>query len=137
MFGIANFDALAQANDFRIERRQVVFLCYHVITCNQRARSDSLRPRQNDRHFADDFCFFQIYFFCLNFEYNSIEIYTFGEMNDNSALVKVVGRYKQTIHPTPRIPQHRDVSFQSTLDRRPMYYSQKMDQWSLNANSIM
>ena len=31
--------------------------------------------------------------------------------------------------PTPGIPknttQHQDVSFQSTLDRRPMYYSQK------------
>ena len=27
IFVVVNFDALAQANDFRIERRQVVFLC--------------------------------------------------------------------------------------------------------------
>ena len=28
MFGVVNFDALAQASDIRIERRQVVFLCW-------------------------------------------------------------------------------------------------------------
>ena len=28
IFGVVNFDALAQASDFRIERRQVVFLCW-------------------------------------------------------------------------------------------------------------
>ena len=28
MFVVANFDALAEASDFRIERRQVVFLCW-------------------------------------------------------------------------------------------------------------
>ena len=28
MFVVVNFDALAQASDFRIERRQVVFLCW-------------------------------------------------------------------------------------------------------------
>ena len=28
MFVVVNFDALAQANDIRIERRQVVFLCW-------------------------------------------------------------------------------------------------------------
>ena len=33
--------------------------------------------------------------------------------------------------------QHHDASFQSTLDRRSMYYSQKMDPSSPNANSIM
>ena len=33
--------------------------------------------------------------------------------------------------------QHHDVSVQSTLDRRPMYYSQKMDPSSPNANAIM
>ena len=33
--------------------------------------------------------------------------------------------------------QQHDVSVQSTLDRRPIYYSQKMDPSSPNANSIM
>ena len=30
VFVVVNFDALAQANDIRIERRQVVFLCWHT-----------------------------------------------------------------------------------------------------------
>ena len=41
----------------------------HVI---QWAPSDSLMPGRKDRHFAD--VFFK-YIFCLNFEYNLIEIY--------------------------------------------------------------
>ena len=69
-----------------------------------------------------------------NIVYNSVLI--LGLCNDG------VGRYKQTISTQrPRSPknttQHQDVSFQSTLDRRPMYYSQKMDPWSPNANSII
>ena len=28
MFGVVNFDALTQASEFRIERRQIVFLCW-------------------------------------------------------------------------------------------------------------
>ena len=43
--------------------------------------------------------------------------------------------------PTPGIPknttQHQDVSFQFTLDRRPMYYSQQKDPSSPNVNLIM
>ena len=51
------------------------------------------------------------------------------------------GHYKQLSTQRPGSPknttQHHDVSVQSTLDRRPMYYSQKMDPSSPNANSIM
>ena len=36
MFRVVNFDALGQTSDFRIERRQVVFLCW-----NGRRRSDA------------------------------------------------------------------------------------------------
>ena len=40
-----------------------------------------------------------------------------------------VGHYKQLSTQRPGFPknttQHHDVSVQSTLDRRPMYYSQK------------
>ena len=31
MFAAVNFDALAQASDFRIERRQIVFLCWMLV----------------------------------------------------------------------------------------------------------
>ena len=52
-----------------------------------------------------------------------------------------VGHYKLLSTQRPGSPknttQHHDVSVQSTLDRRPMYYSQKMDPSSPNANSIM
>ena len=52
-----------------------------------------------------------------------------------------VGHYKELSTKRPGSPknttQHHDVSVQSTLDRRPMYYSQKMDPSSPNANSIM
>ena len=52
-----------------------------------------------------------------------------------------VGHYKQLSTQRPGSPknttQHHDVSVQSTLDRRPMYYSQKMDPSSPNANAIM
>ena len=56
--------------------------------------------------------------------------------------LSIVGRYKLTISTQrPGSPknttQHHDVSVQSTLDRRPMYYSQKMDPSSPNANAIM
>ena len=52
-----------------------------------------------------------------------------------------VGHYKELSTQRPGSPknttQQHDVSVQSTLDRRPMYYSQKMDPSSPNANSIM
>ena len=55
--------------------------------------------------------------------------------------VFIVGHYKELSTQRPGSPknttQHHDVSVQSTLDRRPMYYSQKMDPSSPNANSIM
>ena len=56
-------------------------------------------------------------------------------------LIHVVGHYKELSTQRPGSPknttQHHDVSVQSTLDRRPMYYSQKMDPSSPNANAIM
>ena len=59
---------------------------------------------------------------------------------DNWNMISV-GHYKQLSTQRPGSPknttQHHDVSVQSTLDRRPMYYSQKMDPSSPNANSIM
>ena len=39
MFAVVNFDALAQANDIRIERRQVVYLCWM-----QDSKPGSLEP---------------------------------------------------------------------------------------------
>ena len=52
-----------------------------------------------------------------------------------------VGHYKELSTQRPGSPknttQQHDVSVQSTLDRRPIYYSQKMDPSSPNANSIM
>ena len=58
IFVAVNFDAQAQASDFRIERRQVgnsvrVIVCpfwllQYLLFIN------TLRPRQNRRHFADD-----------------------------------------------------------------------------------
>ena len=52
-----------------------------------------------------------------------------------------VGHYKELSTQRPGSPknttQQHDVSVQSTFDRRPIYYSQKMDPSSPNANSIM
>ena len=52
-----------------------------------------------------------------------------------------VGHYKELSTQRPGSPknttQQHDVSVQSTLDRRPIYYSQKMDPSSPNANAIM
>ena len=54
---------------------------------------------------------------------------------------RIVGHYKELSTQRPGSPknttQQHDVSVQSTLDRRPIYYSQKMDPSSPNANSIM
>ena len=54
---------------------------------------------------------------------------------------EIVGHYKELSTQRPGSPknttQQHDVSVQSTLDRRPMYYSQKMDPSSPNANAIM
>ena len=56
IFVVINFDALAQASDFRIERRQVVFLCWM-----QDSNPGSLEPNlqhteclMTNRHVYDD-----------------------------------------------------------------------------------
>ena len=55
MFAVVNFDALARASDFRIERRQVVFLCWmqdskpRSQTSNRQQTECSLTNRLNYR----------------------------------------------------------------------------------------